>query len=195
MSCVVAVKKAGRTVMAADSLYVFGQERVPADNSKTLKISTVGDTLMAVTGWSLYANILDDVLAEGETPDLTTERKIFAFFVEFWQVLHERYQFVNDQSNDKDSPFGDLDSSFLIANTEGIFKVSPDSSVSRFEKYYSIGSGSVYALGALHQIFDGPDDAATLARKGVETGIEFDIYCGHPIDVIPLEATSGRAAG
>lgn len=194
MSIVVAVKKHGRTIMAADSLYVFGQERVPAGNSRAEKIMRVNGALIAVTGWSIYANILEDLLTEPESPSLANGRQIFSFFVDFWQVLHERYAFVNDQSNDKDSPFGDLDASFLIANPDGIFKVSNDSAVSRFDQYYAIGSGSPYTLGALHQLYDGPDDAETLARRGVETAIQFDVYCGDPIDVVALETAPAAAA-
>jgi len=187
MSIVVAVKKNGRTVMAADSLNVFGQERIPTDNAKATKVRRIGTALMAVTGWSVYANILDDMLAELKTPGLGDEKEIFSFFLDLWRELHERYPFVNDQPHHKDSPFGDLDASFLVANPTGIYKVSQDSSVCRFDKYYAIGSGGVYALGALYQIYDQNADAAALARRAVETAIEFDIYCGGEIDLFTVE--------
>ncbi|MHC4141362.1 MAG: hypothetical protein ACYSUF_05580, partial [Planctomycetota bacterium] len=108
MSIVVAVKKNDRIVMAADSLNVFGQERIPTDNAKATKIRRIGSALMAVTGWSVYANILDDLLADVKTPPLGDEKEIFAFFLDLWRELHERYPFVNDQPHHKDSPFGDL---------------------------------------------------------------------------------------
>ncbi|MHC5006857.1 MAG: hypothetical protein ACYTGF_05800 [Planctomycetota bacterium] len=187
MSIVVAVTKNDRTVMAADSLNVFGQERIPIDNAKATKIRRIGPALMAVTGWSVYANILDDLLADVKTPPLRDEREIFSFFLDLWRDLHERYPFVNDQPHQKDSPFGDLDASFLVANAAGIYKVSQDSSVCRFEKYYAVGSGCVYALGALHQIYEQDEDAAGLARRAVETAIEFDIYCGGEIDLYDVE--------
>jgi ATP-dependent protease HslVU (ClpYQ) peptidase subunit len=187
MSIVVAVSKNGQTVMAADTLNVFGQERVPVDNGRADKIRRVGAALLAVTGWSVYANILDDLLADRRSPALATDRQIFTFFLELWKQLHEKYPFVNDQPHEKDSPFGDLDASFLVANPTGIYKVSQDSSVCRFAKYYAIGSGCVYALGALHQIYDQDADAAQLARRAVETAIEFDIYCGGEIDVVEVE--------
>ncbi len=186
MSIVVAITKNGRTVMAADSLNVFGQERIPTDNSKATKIRPVGSTLLAITGWSVYANILDDMLAGGPAPPLGNEMEIFAFFLELWRQLRERYPFVNDQAHNKDTPFADLDASFLAANHNGIFKISQDASVCRFDKYYVIGSGGVYALGALHQIYDTDDDAERLARRACETAIEFDIYCGAPIDIFEV---------
>ncbi len=187
MSIVVAVKKNGRTVMAADSLSVFGQERIPIDNSKATKVRAIGTALMAMTGWSVYWNILDDLLAAREVPALGDEKEIFTFFLELWAQLRERYPFVNDQAHSKDSPFCDLDASFLVANPQGIYKVSQDVSVCRFDKYYAIGSGGVYALGGLFQIYDHESDPAVLARRAVETAIEFDIYCGGVIDVFEVE--------
>ncbi|MHC4219764.1 MAG: Ntn hydrolase family protein, partial [Planctomycetota bacterium] len=128
-----------------------------------------------------------DTLAEKKPPPLRDEREIFSFFLKLWHELHEKYPFVNDQPHHKDSPFGDLDASFLVANASGIYKVSQDSSVCRFDKYYAIGSGCVYALGALHQIYEQDADAAQLARRAVETAIEFDIYCGGEIDQFKVE--------
>ena len=186
MSIVVAVRKSGRTVVAADSLNVFGQERVSADNSRATKIKPVGESVLAVTGWSVYANILDDFLHQHKSPPLDDEREIFSFFLDLWKELRERYPFVNEQATNKDTPFCDLDASFLIANRNGIYKISQDASVCRFDKYYAIGSGGVYALGALYQIYDEVDDPAELARRGVETAIEFDIYCGRPIDILEV---------
>ncbi len=187
MSIVVAVRKNGRTVVAADTLNVFGQERIGADNCRAIKVRPVGRVLMAITGWSLYDNIMEDLLAGRDVPPLGNEKEIFAFFMELWKELHEHYPFVNDQPHEKDSPFGDFDASFMIANAAGIYKVSQDASVCRFDKYYVIGSGGVYALGALHQIYDTDDDAEQLARRAVETAIEFDIYCGAPIDILEVD--------
>ena len=175
--------------MAADSLNVFGSQRVQSDNSKALKIRRVGSALLAITGWFLYDNIIEDLLAQGKTPPLNNQKEIFSFFVGMWRELHERYSFVNDQAVHKDTPFGDLDASFLIANREGIFKVSSDTSVCRFDKYYAIGSGGDYALGALYQLYDrdGDHDAGTIARLAAQTAIGFDIYCGGEIDLIEVK--------
>jgi ATP-dependent protease HslVU (ClpYQ) peptidase subunit len=187
MSIIIAVTKNGKTVMAADSLNVFGQERIPTDNSKAVKVRRVGPALLAFSGGSVYDNIIENVLAGHDTPRLDDAEHIFNFFLELWRQLHERYQFVNDQCREKDSPFGDLDASFLVANRAGIFKISQDVSVCRFGKYYAIGSGAYYALGALHQIYDRCDGAAEIARRGVESAIEFDIYCGGEIDLFEVK--------
>ncbi len=188
MSIVVAVTKNGRTVMACDSMGFYGSQRVPTDNSKAIKVRPVGESLLAMTGWSLYDNILDDQLAarNGTPPPLGTALEIFGFFTAMWKELHERYPFVNDQAHEKDSPFGDLDSTFMVANASGIYKVASDTNVSHFAKYCAIGSGSDYALGALHHLYDRERDPARMAVMAVETAVTFDCYCGGEIDLHEL---------
>jgi ATP-dependent HslUV protease subunit HslV len=183
MSIVVAVAKQQRTVMAADTQSNFGSEVLPADNQSTLKVRRVGRSLLGRSGWGVYDNILDDLLGEGEEPALDDARGIFRFFTDLWRVLHGRYAFVNDQAKRKDSPFGDLGGSFLVANRRGIFYVAPNLGITRFEKYYAIGAGADYSLGALHQLYDRETDAARMARSAVETAIAFNVNCGGRIEV------------
>ncbi len=188
MSIVVAVSKNNRTVVAADTMGFYGYQKVPTDNSKATKVRPVGTSLLAMTGWSVYDNIIDDYLSKSaKPPPLSNSREIFTFFTGLWRELHEQYPFVNDQSEHKDSPFGDLGSTFMIVNSEGIFKISSDTNVSHFKKYYAIGSGSDYALGALYPTFENDDDPARLATTAVETAINFDAYCGGQVELYELE--------
>ncbi len=184
MSIIVAVRKSNRVALAADSQSNFGSHKFPPDNHKAEKIREIGESLVAFSGWGLYENILDDYLAHLKSVRLEDQKEIFTFFRKLWKQLREKYSFVNDQSKDaNDSPFGDLDSSFLIVNRNGIFDVSSNMTISHFEKYNAIGSGAEFALGALHALYDGEGDAASLARAGVETGMAFSVYCGGEITV------------
>ena len=70
MSIVVAVAKAGRTVMAADTQSNFGQRAFTPDNQTTLKIRAVGGSLLGRAGWGVWDNILADALGRGEPPQL-----------------------------------------------------------------------------------------------------------------------------
>jgi ATP-dependent HslUV protease subunit HslV len=184
MSIVVAARKGREIVLAADGQTSFGSQRVASDNHRAAKILRLGGALVATTGWSLYANILDDLAAGGKVPALGSQRAIFAFFQKFWKLLHDRYPFVKDQAEkDDDSPFGDMGATFLVAGAGGLFHVACDTSVTRFEKFYAIGSGADYALGALHVLYDEIDDADALARRAVAAAIQFDLYCGGEIAV------------
>lgn len=186
MSIVIAVSKNGQTVMAADTQSNFGSRAMPRDNQFSSKIRRVGDALLGRTGWGIYENILDDVLAEGQPPDLAARPEVFRFFTEVWKTLRQRYSFVTDRSGRKDSPFGDMGGSFLIARPGVVFYVSPNLGVSEFRQYFAIGSGSDYALGALYQLYDGPDDAEQLARRAVETASALNVHCGGGVELIEL---------
>jgi ATP-dependent protease HslVU (ClpYQ) peptidase subunit len=56
-------------------------------------------------------------------------------------------------------------------------------SVRKFNKYYAIGSGSSYSLGALELLYDQKFDAEAIARRAVATAITFDNSCGGKIDI------------
>ncbi len=187
MSVVVAVRKGSEIVMAADTQTSFGDVRVPSDNLRAHKIARIGAAYLGKTGWGLYDNILGDFLKSRKRPALTTEKGIYAFFMQLWRELHEKYAFVNDQCHEKDSPFGDIDAAFLVVNRGGIFHVASDMSVTKFEKYYAIGAGNDFALGALHALYDDRRyDAAELAFRSVVTASAFKMYCGGEVDVVKV---------
>ena len=195
MSIIVAVTKSGRTGMAADTLTSFeGSVAINQRNSRTPKFRRIGDAFLGASGWGVYDAIITDFIGDEPPPSLTGERNIFRFFMDLWKALHEDYAFVNDQSQAKDSPFGDLDASFLIASHAGIHKVSHDMDVTPFERYYAIGSGTDYALGALHTIYDEIDDPAVIAQRAVEAACAFDLHCGGEIEVVEAPPPSLPAA-
>src|SRR5690349_7058371 len=117
MSIAVAVRSRGQIVIACDTKRTFGSGQLTEQNLTDVKVRRVGAAFLATTGWGLYSNILDDYLAARRNARLVDQRSIFAFFRTFWKDLHERYSFVNDQRPDDESPFGDLDASFLIASS------------------------------------------------------------------------------
>jgi ATP-dependent protease HslVU (ClpYQ) peptidase subunit len=192
MSVAVAVKTRGQIVIAADTKRTFGSGAVSDANFTDLKIRAVGPSFIATTGWGLYSNIMDDYLSTKRRARLIDQSSIFAFFRQFWKDLHERYSFVSDQRPDDDSPFGDLDASFLIASPAGIFSVACDMSVTKFEQYYAIGSGAPYALGAIHTLYRSEGDALGFASRGVEAAMALDIYCGGRVTAFTVGGARGR---
>lgn len=188
MSIALAVRTRSEIVIAADSRRTFGSGAVPESNLVDVKIRKAGSAYLAATGWGLYSNILDDYLMTKRSVRLTDVRSIFTFFRHFWKDLHERYSFVSDQRDGDESPFGDLDASFLVVNDRGIFSVACDMSVTEFKQYYAIGSGAPYALGALHALYKESADPESMARRAVESACALDIYCGGEIAVRKVRA-------
>lgn len=184
MSVAVAVLKDRHLALATDSMIHFGGEKVPTDNLADRKMRRVGQAWLAATGWSLYSNILDDWLgARKRMPSLATSPAVFRFFNDLWAQLHDRYSFVKDQPDDHDSPFGDLDSTFLVASPGGLFHVASDLSVTEFQRYFAIGSGASLAMGAVHALWDSDLSAEEIARKAAAAAIDLDLYCGAPVNV------------
>ena len=77
-------------------------------------------------------------------------------------------------------------SSALIArspgcNSKGIFGVYSLREVSEYHKFWAIGSGSEFALGAMHVLYDRLDSAQEIAEAAVEAGCEFNTASGLPI--------------
>ena len=193
MSIAVAVRKNARIVLATDSQTNLGSERVPAANLSGPKFMPIGDVYLAATGWTLYSNIFADLLARRRAvPRLDSETNIFKFFTGLWVDLHERYNFVKDQADDADSPFGSLDSTFLVVCARGIFGVASDLSVLRYERYFAIGSGAPVALGAVHALYESESDAEAIARNAAVAAIDHDVYCGHPVHVATVRERAVR---
>ena len=193
MSIAVAVRKDSRIVLATDSQTNLGSERVPASNLSGPKFMPIGDAYMAATGWTLYSNILADVLGRRRAvPRLDGEASIFKFFTRLWEDLHERYNFVKDQADDADSPFGSLDSTFLVVCARGIFGVASDLSVLHYERYFAIGSGAPVAIGAVHALYDSECDAEAIAHSAVLAAIDHDVYCGPPVHVATVRERAAR---
>jgi len=195
MSIAVAVRKGGRTVVAADTQENFGDRKVLRSNHHAEKIIRVGSSYLATTGWGLYDNVLRDYLARGRTPRFASSGEIFTYFIRLWKDLKSRYTLVNDQSHEDDpTPFADLDSSFLIVNRTGIYQVSGNMSVTRFEEYYAIGSGASYSLGVLHALHGSRLAAAEIARQACQAAMAFDVFCGGEVDLFPVPEPARRRA-
>lgn len=188
MSIAVAVCK-GRTIaIAADTQENFGDRRVLRADHQSSKITKIGSSYVAQTGWGLYENILADYLRKVGTPRLRNEREVFSFFNRFWKRLRKDYSFVNDQPIEDDkSPFADLDSSFLVVNSGGIFHVTGQMSVTRFSRFDAIGSGAPYAMGAFHTLYDGPLSADETARRACGAAVALDVWCGGELHVYTVK--------
>ena len=193
MSIAAAVLRDGQLALATDSMIHFGGEKVPAANLADPKMRRIGAAWVASTGWTLYSNILEDWLGgRKRMPSLADETAIFRFFNGFWRDLHERYSFVRDQPEDHDSPFGDLDSTFLVISPGGLFHVASDLSVTEFQRCFAIGSGASNAMGAVHALWDSELPAEEIARKAAAAAIDLDLYCGAPINVETVRLKSAR---
>ncbi len=189
MTIAVTVLKRKRLVIGADTQMNFGDSRMPDDNHRASKIFKINDSYIAGSGWALYDNIFQDILSrqKAESIKLKDEKSIFQFFNNLFFTMKEKYSYVNSQCNGQNTPFADLDSRFLIANRSGMFYVSSNLSVHRFQKYYAIGSGCDYAIGAIHALYDSDLSAKEICHKAISAAIDMDVRCGGKPDIFEIK--------
>ncbi len=196
MSIVVAARNGKKIAMACDTMQCFGSMKQYHDNIESPKIRRVGSSLIGGTGWGVYDNILMDFVDRRRVGPLTDCAAIYRFFLGLWKHLREgEYGFVKEQRNDDDSPFVDLDASFLVVNEHGIFRVGSDLGVLACKHYWAIGSGASYAFGALHILMPDITNPGTLVRRACEAAMHFDDSCGGDVLVMePGKPATKRAA-
>jgi ATP-dependent protease HslVU (ClpYQ) peptidase subunit len=185
MSIIVAVRKAGSTVLAADTMHSYGSRREHPDNLVSHpKVYKLGNSYIGGVGWSVYGNIMEHYFKTlKRPPTFRDETSIFDFFLKLWRLMRKRYQVVNDQPDTDDrSPFANLDSEFVVVNTQGVFRVDSDLSVMRFAKYFAVGSGDKYAYGALHALYERRLTAERIAVQAAEAAVYYDQGCGGQIE-------------
>ena len=180
MSIVVAVKNNERVVIASDSQTSFGDHSIIEGNGKLIR---TGDNIIGLAGWGIYSNLFQIYLQGNPLSLARSEIDVFQFFVDFWKVLKSDYTFVSDKSTTCESPFAELDSTFIVATPKDIFYVADDMSVVKFSEFYAIGSGSSFALGALRVIYGDDYSTEEMAKKAVEVSIGFNNSCGGKVNL------------
>jgi ATP-dependent HslUV protease subunit HslV len=190
VSTVVVVKKNGVVAIAADTLTTCGTRKLSAvHNQQPGKIVRLGDTFLGLTGWAVSQQVLSHAYRDfREVPAMSTTSEIFDMFMALHVRLKDDY-FLNPGYFGSD-PYESSHISVLIANSHGIFGVSAMRDVMEYQRFWASGSGSPYALGAMHALYDSAG-AQAIAEAGVAAGIEFDDGSGAPIEshVIPVVPT------
>ena len=177
MSIIVAVEKDGTTCVAENSLTLEGS-RIIHESSSSGGVHQYWDSLIGVTGWQVYHNILASFTDAHDPMPMNNQQNVFKMVCQIWRFAKEKLQFVNDQGDaSTQGPFADLDCSMLIANHYGIFRVFPELEVDSVRRYTAIGSGQEYAFGALSVLYDADIPAAEIARRATEAAILWDRSC------------------
>jgi len=192
MSTIVVVKKGGKVCIAADSLTSFGDLRMGATYEKVYdKIQKYDGSLFGIVGSAAHELVMSSVLKEEALKeneidvDFTTRENIFESFRALHPVLKDKY-FLNSKDEDED-PYEATHIDALIANEKGIFGVYSLREVSEFNRFWAIGSGSEYALGAMFAVYEQYDSAEEIAKIGVTAGAEFNNATALPMTSYTLE--------
>lgn len=189
MTTIVVVRKGNAVAIGSDTLTTFGDTRLSGDYEANRKIISVQGSSIGLAGTSAHFPVLESALVSmGEECKLNSKVEVFRTFTRLHSVLKEQY-FLNTKE-DEDDPYESSQIMAVIANASGIYGVYSYREVFSFDRFWGIGSGRNYALGAMYAVYDELDSARAIAQVGVRAGIEFDKSSGGPYQIIeiPLQA-------
>ncbi len=174
MSTIVAVVKNNQACIAADSLTSFGDTKLASKHIKHAdKILKFAENHMGVVGSAAHQLVLESLFkAQPEILDFSDRLAIFESLRKLHPILKEKY-FLNSKEED-DDVYESTRIDALIMNRSGIYGVYALREVDQYEQFWAIGSGSEFALGAMHSVYDALDSAEDIAKIGVRAGAEFD---------------------
>ena len=140
MTTIVAVKKNGYAVIAADTLTTFGNTRLHASKDASHdKILHIADSYVGVCGSAAHHLVLSSLLAKTPDVQLNSKAAIFETFRKLHPILKEEC-FLNPKEDEED-PYESSQITALIANSSGIFGIYSMREVFEYTKFWAIGSG------------------------------------------------------
>jgi len=186
MSTVVVVKKAGKVCIAADSLTSFGDLKLSSEyDAAHDKVLRHDENYVGIVGSAAHQLVLESLFASKKVVtkkievDFSSRLAIFETFRSLHPVLKEKY-FLNAKDED-DDPYESTQIDALIANPFGIFGVHSLREITEYKKFWAIGSGAEYALGAMFSVYDNAGSAEEIAHAGVAAGAEFNNASSMPL--------------
>lgn len=178
MSTIVAVLKNNVGCIAADSLTSFGDTKQPAefvsDSDKIIRFSGyTSDNYMGIVGSAAHQLVMQNlIINHADKIDFSNRLSIFNTLKTIHPILKEEY-FLNSKEEDDDS-YESSRVDALIMNANGIFGLYSLREVDRYSRFWAVGSGSEFALGAMHAAYELMDDAEQIAHAGILAGTTFD---------------------
>lgn len=182
MTTIVVVRKGDTAVIAADSLTTFGTTRLaPAYDRSPQKVAAYRDSFIGVAGSAAHQLVLENVLERNPTLDFHGKAAIYETFRKLHPVLKDE-AFLNPKE-EEDDPYESSQMTVMIANPSGIYAVYSMREVFEFDRFWAIGSGRDFALGAMYSQYDKDLPAAAIAEAGVIAGAEFDTGTALPVNL------------
>ena len=182
MTTVVVVRKGDTVAIAGDSLVTFGDTRLGHGYEANEKLFRIGNSWIGMAGTTAHFPVLRRALSALPSDELRLHSRdqVFDTFLKLHPKLKENY-FLNTKEEDAD-PYESSQFTALIANLSGIYGVYSYREVFEFDRFWGIGTGRAFALGAIYASYDKLKSARELAELGVRAGCEFDKNSSAPVN-------------
>jgi ATP-dependent HslUV protease subunit HslV len=186
MTTIVIVKKDGIATMAADSLTTFGSTRLsPEYDAAYDKIQYFRDSYFGIAGSAAHHLVVENILRKEADLHFGGKMEIFESFCKIHPLLKDEH-FLNPKEED-DDPYESSQLTAVIANKSGIYAVYSMREVFEFNRFWAIGSGREFALGAMYAVYSTSKNAEEIARVGVQAGAEFDCSSSMPMTLYSVK--------
>jgi ATP-dependent HslUV protease, peptidase subunit HslV len=187
MTTVCVALKGGQVAIAADTLVTFGDTRLSHGYEANDKVFRIGESWLGMAGTTAHFPVLRRALGSLPPDELKlgSRDEVFDTFLKLHPKLKEHY-FLNTKEDDAD-PYESSQFTVLIANARGIFGVYSYREVFEFDRFWAIGSGRTYALGAMFSSYERARSAREVAELGVRAGCEFDKNSALPVKAHTLK--------
>lgn len=159
------------------------------------KIARNGKYLLGAAGDVRAINILHYAFAPPTPPSTLTGAKLDQFitqkFIPSLRLCFEETGYATP-GNERSNHIAEQDSTIVVVINGAIYIIESDYSwTSDTTGIYAIGSGSSYALGALHAITNGKEMTIAKAKSAVTKALliasHFDPYTGSPFETFVQE--------
>lgn len=190
MTTIAIARKGSQVAIASDSLVTFGDTRLAHGYEANDKVFRIGDSWVGMAGTTAHFPVLRKALG-GLPPEelkLHSRDEVFDTFLKLHPKLKEHY-FLNTKEEDAD-PYESSQFTVMIANGSGIFGVYSYREVFEFDRFWAIGSGRHFALGAMLTVWDKARNAREVVEAGVRAGCEFDKNSSGPVKVHAMRLKS-----
>lgn len=192
MTTIVVVKKDQQIAIAADSQTTFGDDHklLAAYDCFHEKIFRCDDSHFAISGSAAHDLVLQTALDGLKKKNLHSRSGLFETFRSLHPKLKDRFFLKTEE--EEDDPYESSQMMVLVANPAGIFGVYPMREVYEFARFWSIGSGRKFAMGAMYAAYDQALDARAIAEIGVRAGCEFDVNSSLPMQIHIMECNKNE---
>jgi len=190
MTTLVVVRKGDSVAIAADSLTTFGDTKLAALHDRTFdKIVRHRETYIGLCGSAAHQLVFQSLLAKHPDLDFSDKAAIFETFRTLHPILKEQH-YLNPKE-EEDDPYESTQITAMIANPRGIYGVYSMREVFEYTRFWAVGSGREFALGAMQVLYGRLRTAEAIAKAGVEVGAVFDKNSALPMTLYTLELKDG----
>lgn len=188
MTCIVAAKASGKTIIGADSCTTLGDRKLVKMVNGS-KLVAFEHFIVGLSGTGPLREILDVMVHEpicettDDEPDCYDWRRhelnSTVDVAKFLQKFMELYQEKGDAES--------MDTvELLLITKDRIFCTVGESGVFEVGDFWSVGSGSAYAMGVMEALYGKMDAAEKVVGWAIECACKYAAGCEPPVELMQL---------